>query len=113
MVTDHLQNKAQQRAPEIFTAPAAGSKRATTDRKRILRRRLNEVILGRRPALRLYSKTLKSDCWFVNEGLVTPEYTAMPGKVITMEMLADLMNGDESLDHVLRHLLNDAADAEG
>ena len=108
MVTDHLRNKTEQRALEMFPAPAAGSKRSATDRKRILRRRLNEVILGRRPALRLYSKTLKSDCWFVNEGLVTPENTTMPGKVITMEMLAEMIDEGGSLDHLLSDISDSA-----
>lgn len=107
MVTDHVRNKTEQRALEIFPAPAAKNQRSATDRKRILRRRLNEVILGRRPALRLYSKALKSDCWFVNEGLVKPESTTMPGKVITMEMLADMIDEGGSFDH----LLSDVSDS--
>lgn len=101
MMTNYMQDNSQQQALEILTAPVVKRKTRKPDRQRILKRRLNEVILGKRPALKLYSKTLQSDCWFVNEGLVNPEDAVMPGKVITMEMLADMIDEGGSFDHLL------------
>jgi hypothetical protein len=60
-------------------------------------RALNEVIAGRRPALRLYSKKLGQHLWFVNEGLVNPSESRFDGKVITMAMLAQMMTTGSNL----------------
>jgi hypothetical protein len=100
MVTDHYSEPAEQRVLEIFDTPAAERP------MRQLRRRLNQVILGRRPALRVYSKTLQTDFWFVNEGLADPADRRFSGKVITMEMLVEIMSSGRPFLPAIRELLN-------
>jgi len=101
MVTDHFAEASEQGVLEIFDAP--GHQRPM----RQLRRRLNQVILGRRPALRVYSRTLQTDLWFVNEGLVDPADHRFAGKVVTMEMLVEIMSSGRSFLPAVRELLND------
>jgi len=100
MVTDRYTEPAEQGVLEIFDTPAPARP------MRQLRRRLNQVILGRRPALRVYSKTLQTDFWFVNEGLVDPADRRFSGKVVTMEMLAEIMSSRRPFLPAIRELLN-------
>jgi len=60
-----------------------------------LRRRIKEVIYGRRPAVKIYSSRLKSELWLVNEGLADPADALFAGKAITMRVLAELMQEQE------------------
>ena len=94
MFTDHIQHSPQQQALEIFKAPSRRRKRRMPDKQSILKHRLNEVIMGNRPVLKLFSKTLQTDFWFVNEGLVDLNEEVFPGQVITMEMLAEMMSDE-------------------
>jgi hypothetical protein len=57
----------------------------------MLQRKLKEVIFGKRKALRVYSQTLKTNIWFVNEGLINPSEKNFDGAVITMERLAEVL----------------------
>ncbi len=100
MVTDRYSEPAEQRVLEIFDTSASARP------MRQLRRRLNQVILGRRPALRVYSKTLQTDFWFVNEGLADPADRRFSGKVITMEMLVEIMSSGRPFLPAIRELLN-------
>jgi hypothetical protein len=70
----------------------------------VLRDRLNEVIFGRRKALRVHSKTLKTDIWFVNEGLVDPSDDKFRGTVITMADLAELMGDANAASRLAEHM---------
>jgi len=63
-----------------------------------LRRRIKEVIYGRRPAVKIYSSRLQSELWLVNEGLADPADALFAGKVITMQLLAELMLEQEKLN---------------
>ncbi len=100
MVADHFAEASEQGVLEIFdTSGQQGSIRQ-------LRRRLNQVILGRRPALRVYSRTLQTDFWFVNEGLVDPADRRFAGKVVTMEMLVEIMSSGRPFLPAVRELLN-------
>ena len=94
MFTDHIQQNQQQQVLEILKAPSRQRKRRMPDKQSILKRRLNEVIMGNRPVLKLFSKTLQTDFWFVNEGLVDLNEEVFPGQVITMEMLAEMMSDE-------------------
>ena len=72
---------------------------------RHLRRRLHQVILGQRKALRVYSKILQTDFWFVNEGLVDPADRRFSGKAVTMEMLVELISSGRPFLPAIRELL--------
>jgi hypothetical protein len=56
--------------------------------------------------LRVYSKTLQTDFWFVNEGLADPADRRFSGKVVTMEMLVEIMSSGRPLLASIRGLLN-------
>jgi hypothetical protein len=71
----------------------------------VLRGRLNEVIFGKRKALRVHSKTLKTDIWFVNEGLVDPSDETFSGTVITMAHLAELMGDANAVSRLAEQML--------
>lgn len=91
MVTDNYYNNPDQQVLKIPDTLQKKRKRRTLDTKRLLKQRLNEVIMGIRPVLKVYSGTLKTDLWFVNEGLINPAEQNFPGKMITMAMLAEIM----------------------
>jgi len=71
-----------------------------------LRRRIKEVILGRRPSLRIYSSRLQSEFWLVNEGLADPDAVVFAGKAITMRQLAELMLEQEKSTQILQEILS-------
>ena len=89
MFTDNL-HKDQQQVLEIFDMRRAPK----PDRQRLFKKRLTDVILGRRPMLRVYSATLKTGFCFINEGLISPGDLSPADKVITMEMLAAIMTDE-------------------
>ena len=70
-------------------------KRAEDHKHRILKRKLGEVILGRRAFLKVRSESLQTDFWVINEGLVDPADKMFNGKVITMDMLAEIMTAHQ------------------
>jgi len=106
MFTDHIQQNPQQQVLEILKAPSRQRKRRIPDKQSILKRRLNEVIMGNRPVLKLFSKTLQTDFWFINEGLVDLNEEVFPGQVITMEMLAEMMSDEQNLSELVQNILN-------
>ncbi len=66
---------------------------------------LVDVIQARRPALRLRSRSLDTCIWFVNEKLTDPEDQRYDGKVITMEMLAELLSCESSMLEAAQRLI--------
>lgn len=101
MFTDNLY-KDQQQVLEIFDVTRTPKPQI----HRRLKKRLTDVILGRRPMLRVYSATLKTDFWFINEGLVSLSDLSPPGKVITMEMLAAIMTDECTLVQTVQQILS-------
>jgi hypothetical protein len=80
--------------PDLFAQTIPQQKR-TRKRKtsgKTVNRQLNEVIYGQRPFLQVYSNTLQRSVCFVNEGLMNPDDLDFEGKIITMEMLADIVS---------------------
>ena len=75
---------------------------------RLLRHRLKEVLHGKRPALKVYSRRLQADLWFVNEGLADPADATFGGRVITMAGLANMMKGGTPLSQAIQALLEES-----
>jgi hypothetical protein len=72
-------------------------KRSDQQKHRLLKRKLREVILGKRSYLSVHSEALQTNFWFVNEGLVDPADRMFNGNVITMEMLAEIMIANQPI----------------
>ena len=83
--------------PDLFahTIPQKKTRKRKSSGK-MVNKRLNEVIYGQRPFLQVYSNTLQRSICFVNEGLINPDDLDFDGKIITMEMLADIVSDDQS-----------------
>ena len=92
---DMIINNSESQVPEIIDLFPQTKKekinRLGGKKQRSLKRKLSEVILGKHPYLNVYSDVLQTDFWFVNEGLVDPTDKMFAKKVITMEMLAEIM----------------------
>ena len=73
-------------------------------KQRSLKRKLSEVILGKRPYLNVNSDVLQTDFWFVNEGLVDPTDKMFAKKVITMEMLVEIMTAQQPILRTVEEL---------
>jgi hypothetical protein len=86
MIAHSTANRTDQQMLELFEFTTAKK----PERAR-LRRRIKEVIYGRRPAVKIYSSRLQSELWLVNEGLADPADALFAGKAITMQVLAELM----------------------
>ena len=82
-------------------------KRSGLQKQRSLKRKLSEVILGQRSYLNVYSDVLQTNFWFVNEGLVDPTDGMFKGKVITMEMLAEIMTAHQPVLKTVEELFRD------
>ena len=82
--------------PDLFahTVPQKRIRKRKTSGKTV-NKQLNEVIYGQRPFLQVYSNTLQRSICFVNEGLMNPEDLNFDGKIITMEMLAEIVINDK------------------
>ena len=92
-------NNSESQVPEIIdlfpqTKKEKGN-RSGKQRQRSLKRKLSEVILGKRSYLNVYSDGLQTTFWFVNEGLVDPTDKMFDANVITMEMLAEIMTAQQ------------------
>ena len=83
--------------PDLFayTIPQKKTRKRKSSGKTV-NKRLNEVIYGQRPFLQVYSNTLQRSICFVNEGLINPNNLDFDGKIITMEMLANIVSDDKS-----------------
>ena len=82
--------------------------RSGQQKQRSLKRKLSEVILGNRPYLNVYSDVLKTNFWFVNEGLVDPTDKMFAEKAITMEMLAEIMSSNQPILRTVEELFGSA-----
>jgi hypothetical protein len=85
--------------PDLFAQTIPPQKR-TRKRKtsgKTVNRQLNEVIYGQRPFLQVYSNTLQRLVCFVNEGLMNPDDLNFDGKIITMEMLAEIITNESTI----------------
>ena len=106
MESRSIRNNSKQQVLEIFDlAPQKKHTRSAHQKQRILKHKLSQVLLGQRSALKVHSKTLQTDLWFVNEGLVDPCDVAYEGKVVTMAMLAKLLADGEHLGQEVRRLV--------
>jgi hypothetical protein len=85
--------------PDIFaqTIPQQPRIRKRKSSGKTVNKQLNEVIYGQRSFLQVYSKTLQRSICFVNEGLMNPKDLDFDGKIITMEMLADMVTNENSV----------------
>ena len=81
--------------PDLFaqTIPQKRTRKRKTSGKSV-NKQLNEVIYGLKPFLQVYSNTLQRSICFVNEGLMNPDDLNFDGKIITMEMLADIVTNE-------------------
>jgi hypothetical protein len=98
---DMLTDNSDSQTPEIIDlfpqAARKDRKRSVRHKTRVLKRMIGEVILGQRPFLKVHSEVLQTDLWIVNEGLVNPTDQTFNGKVITMEMLAEIMTAKQPI----------------
>jgi hypothetical protein len=84
-------------------------KRSDQQKKRLVKRKLSEVILGKRSYLKVYSERLQTTFWFVNEGLADPTDKMFNGNVITMEMLAEIISTDQPIRRTVEELFRGKA----
>jgi len=104
-------NNSEPQAPEIIDlfqqAKTERNNHSDQQKQRSLKRKLSEVIRGRRPYLNVYSKALKTNFWFVNEGLTNPIDKMFAGKVITMEMLAEIMSAQQPVLQIVEEMFKE------
>ena len=91
MITNNLESQVPKMIDLFPQTKKEKRKRSGQQKQRSVKRNLIEVILGKRSYLNVYSETLQRDFWFVNEGLIDPTDKMFAEKVITMEMLAEIM----------------------
>lgn len=84
--------------PDLFaqTIPQKRTRKRKSSGKTV-NKRLNEVIYGQRSFLQVYSNTLQRSICFVNEGLMNPNDLDFDDKIITMEMLADIVTNEGTI----------------
>lgn len=104
-------NNSESQTPEVVdlfpqTKKETGN-RLGQQKQRSLKRKLSEVILGKRPYLNVYSDVLQTNFWFVNEGLADPTDKMFVKKVITMEMLAEIMAANQPILRTVEELFKD------
>jgi hypothetical protein len=84
-----------QQTLDIFTPSLKKRSRrrnnSAKEKHRLLIRKLNEVIYGRRVMLKVYSKILQKHFWIINEELIDVKENSFDCEVITMEKLAELL----------------------
>jgi len=109
---DMIINNSESQVPEIIDLFPQTKKekinRLGGKKQRSLKRKLSEVILGKHPYLNVYSDVLQTDFWFVNEGLVDPTDKMFAKKVITMEMLAEIMATQQPILQTVEELFGSA-----
>jgi hypothetical protein len=99
MESRRMREKPEQEVLEIFGLSPQNKRKRSAHR---LKYKLREVVFGHRSALKVYSNTLRTDFWFVNEGLVDPSDAAFEGKAVTMEMLAKMLSGTGHLGQEIK-----------
>ena len=104
-------NNSESQVPEIIDLfPQTKTEKGNhsgQQKLRSLKRKLSEIILGNRPYLNVYSNVLKTNFWFVNEGLVDPIDKMFTEKVITMEMLAEIMAANQPILKAVEELFKE------
>jgi hypothetical protein len=104
-------NNSEPQVPEIIDLfPKTRNEKVSHSggqKQRSLKRKLSEVILGKRPYLNVYSDVLQADFWFVNEGLVDSTDKIFAKKVITMEMLAEIMTAQQPILRTVEELFKE------
>jgi hypothetical protein len=85
---------ATQRVLDFFARPTKKQKHRRKNPigkgRRLLIRKLNEVIYGKHAMLKVHSKLLGKDFWIINEGLINIKENNFDDEVLTMAKLADL-----------------------
>jgi hypothetical protein len=108
---DMIINNSESQVPEMIDLFPQTKKEKTNrsgqQKQRALKRKLSEVILGKRSYLNVYSDVLQTDFWFVNEGLADPADKIFAEKVITMEMLAEIMSAQQPILRTVEELFKE------
>jgi hypothetical protein len=107
MITNNLESQVPEMIDLFPQTKKEKRKYSGQQKQRLVKRNLREVILGKRSYLNVYSETLKRDFWFVNEGLIDPTDKMFSGNVITMEMLAEIMTGNQSILRTVEELFRE------
>jgi hypothetical protein len=106
MEARRIRQNPEQQVLEILDLAAQKKRtRSAHQKQRILKHKLSQVLLGQCSALKVHSKTLQMDLWFVNEGLADPFDAVYEGKVVTMEMLARMLSDTVHLEQEIRRLV--------
>jgi hypothetical protein len=104
-------NNSEAKVPEIIDLfPQTKKEKANRSggqKQRSLKRKLGEVILGKRQYINVYSDVLQTDFWFVNEGLVDPTDKMFAEKAITMEMLVEIMSANQPILQTVEELFKE------
>jgi len=108
MVTSSIIANPDQRTLDLLEVSSPQKKRIRKDpadkQRRLLARKLYEVMHGQRPAVKVYSTKLQTHFWLVNEGLANPEDEKFGGNVISMEKLAKIY-AEEKLAAAVKKIL--------
>ncbi len=107
MITNNLESQAPEMIDLFPQTKTEDRKHSDQQKQRLVRRKLNEVILGKRSCLNVYSTSLQTTFWFVNEGLADPTDKMFSGNVITMEMLAEIMATDQPILRSVEEMFKD------
>jgi hypothetical protein len=101
MMINNLESPVQEMIDLFPQTKKEKRKPSHVQKQRWLKRKLNEVILGKRSYIKVYSQILQKNFWFVNEGLIDPTDSMFTGNVITMEMLAEIMMTNQSASEII------------
>jgi hypothetical protein len=108
MITNNLESQPPEMIDLFPQTKREERKRSDQQKQRLVKRKLSEVILGKRSCLKVYSESLQTTFWFVNEGLVDPTDKMFDGNVITMEMLAEIMITNQPALKIIEKLFGSA-----
>jgi hypothetical protein len=109
MITNNLASQVPEMIDLFPQTKGEERKRSDQQKQRLVKRKLSEVILGKRSYLNVYSKRLQTTFWFVNEGLMNPADKMFTGNVITMEMLAEIMASNQSVLRSIEEMFGEKA----
>jgi len=107
MITNNLESPVSEIIDLFPQTKKEKGKSSHPQKQRWVKRKLNEVILGKRSYIKVYSEILQTNFWFINEGLTDPTDSMFNGNVITMEMLAELMVADQSILRSIEEMLKE------
>ena len=109
MVTNNLTSQVPEMIDLFPQTKGEEPKRSDQRKQRPVKRKLSEVILGKRSYLNVYSRSLQTTFWFVNEGLINPADKMFKGNVITMEMLAEIMSANQPILQTVEEIFREKA----